>query len=328
MGFGDWLKYDLKWGIEDKLFDAKIKARGIADVFKEASVEAKEGIEQAGKEFVDLIGDGVEQLTGQDKVKEAELIYERQIKKYERTIKLYNSTARIVEESLSESIFSINKSKSNIYKEILPRFVCIADRIEDVYIKSKFQINNNININQIRGQYLPTKSSVINKLSRQSIIFAIAISPTLGILKMRKDAKDSLQRAYELECEIKLEIEKIFAEKDRIENISSALKNVSIYFQDMREITLKLIETFEEKFNQLEKNDLSLYRRDGSNKFDLELLPKDFQNYYEACLNLCIVLKEMGLKAYLKNDLIITSEVEELSDRYDEFRKINMEMEA
>ena len=96
----------------------------------------------------------------------------------------------------------------------------------------------------------------------------------------------------------------------------------------MREITLKLIETFEEKFNQLEKNDLSLYRRDGSNKFDLELLPKDFQNYYEACLNLCIVLKEMGLKAYLKNDLIITSEVEELSDRYDEFRKINMEMEA
>lgn len=27
MGFKDWVKYDLMWGIEDKIFDAKIKEK-------------------------------------------------------------------------------------------------------------------------------------------------------------------------------------------------------------------------------------------------------------------------------------------------------------
>lgn len=328
MGFKDWIKYDLMWGIEDKLFDAKVKAIGVADIFKEASVEAKEGIAQTGKEFVELMGEGVEQLTGQDKINEANIIYDKQVKKYELSIKRYNNTAKRVEESINPNISRINDFKVKIYEEILPRFVSIANQIDDVSIKSKFDMNKNVGINELKSEYIPCRSVVVNQLSKMNITISVFVSPTYTILKMRKNAKESLQNAYEFEKKVNLEIEKIFAETSRIESISRSLNNIGTYFEDMNEITIKLIERFEEKFEKLGKNNLSLYRRDGSKKLDLELLPEEIINYYDACLNCCIVLKEMGMKSYIKNNEIITYEVKELNNKCGEFKHMYMEMGA
>lgn len=327
MGFKDWIKYDLMWGIEDKVFDAKVNAIGVADIFKEAAVEAKEGIAQTSKEFVELMGEGVEQLTGQDKMNEANIIYYNQVKKYELSIKRYNDTAKRVEESINSNISRINHFKVKIYEEILPRFVSIANQIDYVSIKSKFDMNKNISINELKREDIPCRS-VINQLSKINITISAFVSPAYTILKMRKNAKESLQNAYEFEKEVNLEIEKIFAETSRIEITSSSLNNIATYFEDMNEITIKLIERFEEKFEKLNKNNLSLYKKDGSKKLDLELLPKEIINYYDACLNCCIVLKEMGIKSYIKNNEIITSEVKELNNKYGEFKHIYMEMGA
>lgn len=328
MGFKDWIKYDLMWGIEDKLFDAKVKAIGVADIFKEASVEAKEGIAQTGKEFVELMGEGVEQLTGQDKINEANIIYDKQVKKYELSIKRYNNTAKRVEESINSNISRINDFKVKIYEEILPRFVSIANQIDDVSIKSKFDMNKNISINELKSEYLPCRSVVVNQLSKMNITISVFVSPTYTILQMRKNAKESLQNAYEFEKKVNLEIEKIFSETSRIESTSRSLNNIGTYFEDMNEITIKLIERFEEKFEKLDKNNLFLYRRDGSKKLDLELLPEEIINYYDACLNCCIVLKEMGMKSYIKNNEIITSEVKELNNKCGEFKHMYMGMGA
>jgi len=326
MGFKDWIKYDLMWGIEDKLFDAKVKVIGVADIFKEASVEAKEGIVQTGKEFVDLMGEGVEQLTGQDKINEANIIYDKQVKKYELSIERYNNTAKRVEESINSNISRINDFKVRIFEEILPRFVNIANKIDDVSIKSKFDMNKNISIKELKSEYLPCRSVVVNQLSKMNITFSVFISPAYTILKMRKNAKESLQSAYEFEKKVNLEVEKIFAESSRIEIVSCSLNNIGTYFEDMNDITLKLIERFEEKFENLDKNNLSLYRRDGSKKLDLELLPEDIRNYYDACLNCCIVLKEMAMKSYIKNNQIVTSEVERLNNKCYKFKRMRMGM--
>lgn len=328
MGFKDWVKYDLMWGIEDKIFDAKIKAKDVAYVLKDASEEAKQGIVQTGKEFVDLMGDGVDQLTGNDKINEANLIYYNQLKKYELSINRYNNIAKIVEESINSNILRINNFKVKIFDELLPRFVNIANQIDDVSIKSKFDMNRRISIKELKSQHLPCRNVVVNQLSKRNITFSVFISPTYAILKMRKNAKESLEKAYEFEKEVNLEIEKIFYESSRIENVDSSLKNIGTYFEGMNEITLRLIKRFEEKFENLDKKNISLYRKDGSKKLDLDSLPVEIINYYDACLNCCIVLKEMAMKSYIKYNTIMIAEVKELNNKSDEFNRMYMEMGA
>lgn len=334
MGFRDWLKYNVLWEIESKVDDivygvrdVKYKAERakdivceLAEIFQEAGEEAREGIIESGKEFVELMGEGVDELTGKDKLNEAEEIYNKAVTKLQKKEEDFKKFKEEKENDLNNKIEIINQCKEHLYRDTLKQFINLASKIEETSIKSKMKLDYDVKIADIEKASMPSYYEILKRPSYPVITFIS--SPIVGIWKMRSAAKKTLENAKEVELQVELELKKITAERRRLTLLNKSMNNVCIYFKEMLEVTNKVIDEFEKTLKNIDKNQMYLYKRDGSNKLDLELLPDEVQDYFIASYNMCATMIKMGQKQYIENKKVKSKEVVELENKRKQFIEI------
>lgn len=334
MGFRDWLKYNVLWEIESKVDDivygvrdVKYKAERakdivceLAEIFQEAGEEAREGIIESGKEFVELMGEGVDELIGKDKLNEAEEIYNKAVNKLQKKEEDFKKFKEEKENDLNNKIEIINQCKEHLYRDTLKQFINLASKIEETSIKSKMKLDYDVKIVDIKKASMPSYYEILKSPSYPVITFIS--SPIVGIWKMRSAAKKTLENAKEVELQVELELKKITAERRRLTLLNKSMNNVCIYFKEMLEVTNKVIDEFEKTLKNIDKNQMYLYKRDGSNKLDLELLPDEVQDYFIASYNMCATMIKMGQKQYIENKKVKSKEVVELENKRKQFIEI------
>ena len=334
MGFRDWLKYNVLWEIESKVDDivygvrdVKYKAERakdivceLAEIFQEAGEEAREGIIESGKEFVELMGEGVDELTGKNKLNEAEEIYNKAVNKLQKKEEDFKKFKEEKENDLNNKIEIINQCKEHLYRDTLKQFINLASKIEETSIKSKMKLDYDVKIVDIKKASMPSYYEILKSPSYPVITFIS--SPIVGIWKMRSAAKKTLENAKEVELQVELELKKITAERRRLTLLNKSMNNVCIYFKEMLEVTNKVIDEFEKTLKNIDKNQMYLYKRDGSNKLDLELLPDEVQDYFIASYNMCATMIKMGQKQYIENKKVKSKEVVELENKRKQFIEI------
>lgn len=334
MGFRDWLKYNVLWEIESKVDDivygvrdVKYKAERakdivceLAEIFQEAGEEAREGIIESGKEFVELMGEGIDELTGKDKLNEAEEIYNKAVNKLQKKEEDFKKFKEEKENDLNNKIEIINQCKEHLYRDTLKQFINLASKIEETSIKSKMKLDYDVKIADIEKASMPSYYEILKRPSYPVITFIS--SPIVGIWKMRSAAKKTLENAKEVELQVELELKKITAERRRLTLLNKSMNNVCIYFKEMLEVTNKVIDEFEKTLKNIDKNQMYLYKRDGSNKLDLELLPDEVQDYFIASYNMCATMIKMGQKQYIENKKVKSKEVVELENKRKQFIEI------
>lgn len=334
MGFRDWLKYNVLWEIESKVDDivygvrdVKYKAERakdivceLAEIFQEAGEEAREGIIESGKEFVELMGEGVDELIGKDKLNEAEEIYNKAVNKLQKKEEDFKKFKEEKENDLNNKIEIINQCKEHLYRDTLKQFINLASKIEETSIKSKMKLDYDVKIADIEKASMPSYYEILKRPSYPVITFIS--SPIVGIWKMRSAAKKTLENAKEVELQVELELKKITAERRRLTLLNKSMNNVCIYFKEMLEVTNKVIDEFEKTLKNIDKNQMYLYKRDGSNKLDLELLPDEVQDYFIASYNMCATMIKMGQKQYIENKKVKSKEVVELENKRKQFIEI------
>lgn len=334
MGFRDWLKYNVLWEIESKVDDivygvrdVKYKAERakdivceLAEIFQEAGEEAREGIIESGKEFVELMGEGIDELTGKDKLNEAEEIYNKAVTKLQKKEEDFKKFKEEKENDLNNKIEIINQCKEHLYRDTLKQFINLASKIEETSIKSKMKLDYDVKIADIEKASMPSYYEILKRPSYPVITFIS--SPIVGIWKMRSAAKKTLENAKEVELQVELELKKITAERRRLTLLNKSMNNVCIYFKEMLEVTNKVIDEFEKTLKNIDKNQMYLYKRDGSNKLDLELLPDEVQDYFIASYNMCATMIKMGQKQYIENKKVKSKEVVELENKRKQFIEI------
>lgn len=334
MGFRDWLKYNVLWEIESKVDDivygvrdVKYKAERakdivceLAEIFQEAGEEAREGIIESGKEFVELMGEGIDELTGKDKLNEAEEIYNKAVTKLQKKEEDFKKFKEEKENDLNNKIEIINQCKEHLYRDTLKQFINLASKIEETSIKSKMKLDYDVKIADIEKASMPSYYEILKRPSYPVITFIS--SPIVGIWKMRSAAKKTLENAKEVELQVELELKKITAERRRLTLLNKSMNNVCIYFEEMLEVTNKVIDKFEKTLKNIDKTQMYLYKRDGSNKLDLELLPDEVQDYFIASYNMCATMIKMGQKQYIENKKVKSKEVVELENKRKQFIEI------
>lgn len=334
MGFRDWLKYNVLWEIESKVDDivygvrdVKYKAERakdivceLAEIFQEAGEEAREGIIESGKEFVELMGEGIDELTGKDKLNEAEEIYNKAVTKLQKKEEDFKKFKEEKENDLNNKIEIINQCKEHLYRDTLKQFINLASKIEETSIKSKMKLDYDVKIADIEKASMPSYYEILKRPSYPVITFIS--SPIVGIWKMRSAAKKTLENAKEVELQVELELKKITAERRRLTLLNKSMNNVCIYFKEMLEVTNKVIDKFEKTLKNIDKTQMYLYKRDGSNKLDLELLPDEVQDYFIASYNMCATMIKMGQKQYIENKKVKSKEVVELENKRKQFIEI------
>lgn len=266
------------------------------------------------------MGEGVDELTGKNKLNEAEEIYNKAVTKLQKKEEDFKKFKEEKENDLNNKIEIINQCKEHLYRDTLKQFINLASKIEETSIKSKMKLDYDVKIADIEKASMPSYYEILKRPSYPVITFIS--SPIVGIWKMRSAAKKTLENAKEVELQVELELKKITAERRRLTLLNKSMNNVCIYFKEMLEVTNKVIDEFEKTLKNIDKNQMYLYKRDGSNKLDLELLPDEVQDYFIASYNMCATMIKMGQKQYIENKKVKSKEVVELENKRKQFIEI------
>jgi hypothetical protein len=273
-----------------------------ASKIKDVACDAASVVADTVKKGVDKVKSAgskvMSSISGKKHFDEAEQRYNALVSRYEDAKARYRSELEEKTNVIQADLEKINGWKSQVFKELFPKFIQVANRLHHVEIKGKhFEEFLADDVLDYKGQAdVKTKEKLFeidfNNMSFKQAALSII---TLGIYS-RKKAKQSLQQVIDEEVRVEEEIEKQETQLGIIDQVVSSINNVVEYFEALINGYAKLLKRFEFGVNSQR---FLQARTANFEKLDFRLIPIKHIEDFHALFNLSVVMKTMSTMGYL-----------------------------
>lgn len=282
---------------------------GVRNGVKNGASAIKDVACDAGRIAADTVKKGVNKIkgagskvmssiSGKKHFDEAEQRYNKLVSQYEEAKARYRSELEEKTNVIQADLEKINGWKSQVFKELFPKFIQVANRLHHVEIKGKhFEEFLADDVLDYKGQAdMRTKEKLFeidfNNMSFKQAALSII---TLGFYS-RKKAKQSLQQVIDEEGRVEEEIQKQIGHLEKIDQVVSSISNVVEYFASLINGYEKLLKRFEFGVNSQR---FLQARNTNFEKLDFRLMPIKHIEDFQALFNLSVVMKTMSTMGYL-----------------------------
>ena len=273
-----------------------------ASKIKDVACDAASVVADTVKKGVDKVKSAgskvMSSISGKKHFDEAEQRYNALITRYEDAKSRYRSQLEEKTSIIQSDLERINGWKSQVFIELFPKFIQVANRLHHVEINGKhfeeFLADDVLDYKAHAGVQAKQKLFEIdfNNMSFKQKSLSII---TLGFYS-RKKAKQSLQQVIDEEKRVEEEIAKQVAQLEKIDQVVSSISNVVEYFKALINGYEKLLKRFEFGVN----SQRFLQARNASfEKLDFRLMPIKHIEDFQALFNLSVVMKIMSTMGYL-----------------------------
>jgi DNA repair exonuclease SbcCD ATPase subunit len=273
-----------------------------ASAIKDVACKAKDAVVDTAKKVKDKVKSGASKvmssISGKKHFDEAEQRYNALITRYEDAKSRYRSELEEKTSVIQSDLERINGWKSQVFKELFPKFIQVANRLHHVEINGKhfeeFLANDVLDYKEHAGVQAKQELFEIdfNNMSFKQAALSII---TLGFYS-RKKAKQSLQQVIDEEKRVEEEIAKQVAQLEKIDQVVSSISNVVEYFASLINGYEKLLKRFEFGVNSQR---FLQARNTNFEKLDFRLMPIKHIEDFQALFNLSVVMKTMSTMGYL-----------------------------
>jgi aspartate/glutamate racemase len=285
------------WGA--KLWSGMKKAASkIKDVAADAVVAVVDTAKKVKNKVQSAASKVMSSISGKKHFDEAEKRYNALITRYEDAKSRYRSELEEKTSAIQSDLEKINGWKSQVFKELFPKFIQVANRLHHVEINGKhfeeFLAGDVLDYKEHAGVQAKQELFEIdfNNMSFKQAALSII---TLGFYS-RKKAKQSLQQVIDEEKRVEEEIAKQVAQLLKIDQVVSSISNVVEYFESLINGYEKLLKRFEFGVN----SQRFLQARNANiEKLDFRLMPIKHIEDFQALFNLSVVMKTMSTMGYL-----------------------------
>ena len=287
-----------------------------ASAIKDVASKAKDAVVDTAKKVKDKVKSAASKvmssISGKKHFDEAEQRYNALITRYEDAKSRYRSELEEKTSVIQSDLEKINGWKSQVFKELFPKFIQVANRLHHVEINGKhfeeFLAGDVLDYKEHAGIQAKQELFEIdfNNMSFKQAALSII---TLGFYS-RKKAKQYLQQVKDEEKRVEEEIAKQVAQLEKIDQVVSSISNVVEYFESLINGYEKLLKRFEFGVN----SQRFLQARNANfEKLDFRLMPIKHIEDFQALFNLSVVMKTMSTMGYLSEsgELINNDLVEE-----------------
>jgi uncharacterized phage infection (PIP) family protein YhgE len=273
-----------------------------ASKIKDVVCKAKDAVVDTAKKIKNKVKSGASKvmssISGKKHFDEAEQRYNALITRYEDAKSRYRSELEDKTSVIQSDLEKINGWKSQVFKELFPKFIQVANRLHHVEINGKhfeeFLAGDVLDYKEHAGVQAKQELFEIdfNNMSFKQAALSII---TLGFYS-RKKAKQSLQQVIDEEKRVEEEIAKQVAQLEKIDQVVSSISNVVEYFESLINGYEKLLKRFEFGVN----SQRFLQARNANfEKLDFRLMPIKHIEDFQALFNLSVVMKTMSTMGYL-----------------------------
>ncbi|MFT6449256.1 MAG: DNA repair exonuclease SbcCD ATPase subunit [Oleispira sp.] len=273
-----------------------------ASVIKDVACKAADAVVDTAKKVKDKVKSGASKvmssISGKKHFNEAEQRYNALITRYEDAKSRYRSELEEKTSVIQSDLERINGWKSQVFKELFPKFIQVANRLHHVEINGKhfeeFLADDVLDYKEHAGVQAKQELFEIdfNNMSFKQAALSII---TLGFYS-RKKAKQSLQQVIDEEKRVEEEIAKQVAQLEKIDQVVSSISNVVEYFESLINGYEKLLKRFEFGVNSQR---FLQARNTNFEKLDFRLMPIKHIEDFQALFNLSVVMKTMSTMGYL-----------------------------
>lgn len=271
-------------------------------VIKDIGSDVAEAVVDTSKKVVSKVkGAGskvMSSISGKKHFDEAEQRYNALITRYEEAKSRYRGQLEEKTSIIQSDLEKINGWKSQVFIELFPKFIQVANRLHHVEINGKhfeeFLAADVLDYKEHAGVQAKQKLFEIdfNNMSFKQAALSIM---TLGFYS-RKKAKQSLQQVIDEEKRVDEEIAKQVAQLEKIDQVVSSIRNVVDYFASLINGYEKLLKRFEFGVNSQR---FIQARNTNFEKLDFRLMPIKHIEDFHSLFNLSVVMKTMSTMGYL-----------------------------
>lgn len=304
----------------------KTVAKKVCDGVKKVAEKTWEGVKKVGH----CVAKAWKKVSGQDIAEEAErrlaALEERTRQRQEEFKTFSDENSKLINDSLA----SINACRQKLNDELFPRFCSLAGNfrnwsVADVGLENCVSLKGGCSSVRSRDELMR-----IDFRNHPIASNALALF-TLGFVT-RKRAKESLNQVKEEEERMRLEFQKLDAEKVRISGMLTALKQVERQFEDCLEIYSKVLDEVDYSVELLRTGRSILNGEPMTGMFDVEFLPERHLLSLKAADEITRIVFAIGAHKYVnansKRMELIDTDVTDVRKRQGKCKEIEDSLKA
>lgn len=273
---------------------------------------------------IHFVNETYKKFTGQDVAEEAERRLAALEEEVRRRQEEFKSFSEVNTKEINASLATINACRQKLNDELFPRFCSLAGNfrnwsVADVGLEECMSFKGNCF--SVRSREELMRIDFRNHPIKANLLAVF----TLGFAT-RKLAKESLNQVKEEEARMKLEYEKLDAEKKRIIAIGMSLKQVERQFEDCLEIYSRILDEVDYSVELLRTGRSILAGEATTGAFDVEFLPEHHLLSLRAADEITRIVFAIGAHKYVNLDSkrmeLVDSDVADMRSRQNKCKEI------
>ena len=287
-----WLKRAASrvWG------GVKTVAKKVCDGVKCVAKKAWEGVKKVGH----CVAKAWKKFTGQDVAEEAERRLAALEERTRRRQEDFKTFSEVNTKAINDSLASINACRKKLNNELFPRFCSLASNFRNWSV-AEIGLEKCVSL-KVGCCSVRSRDELMRIDFRNHPITSNALAIfTLGFAT-RKRAKESLNQVREEEERMRLEFQKLDAEKVRINSMLKALKQVELQFEDCLEIYSNVLDEVDYSVELLRTGRSILNGEPMTGMFDVEFLPERHLLSLKAADEITRIVFAIGAHKYVKSN--------------------------